>query len=73
MKLSPGVNFINVLQAAFTHANPKSSKKTAKLSVFFALSGSGGAKLAHRTLMKLTPVSVTVPSISNIVHVFKSQ
>jgi len=26
MKLSPGVNFINVLQAAFTHADPESEK-----------------------------------------------
>jgi len=40
---------------AFTHADPKSVKKSVKLSVFFALSGSAHAKAAHRTLMKLTP------------------
>jgi len=49
--LMPGVNFINVLQAAFTSADPKSAKKTVKLSVFFALSGSARVKAGRRTLM----------------------
>ena len=35
-----GVNFINILQAAFTPADPKSAKKTVKSSSFFALLGS---------------------------------
>ncbi len=39
----------------FTHASPKSGQKIIKLSVFFALSGSACAKVACRTLMKLTP------------------
>jgi len=51
-----GVNFINVLQAAFVLADPKSAKETVKLSVFFALLGSALAKAAHKTLVKLTPV-----------------
>jgi hypothetical protein len=51
----PEVNFINLLQAAFTHADPKSAKKTVKLSVFFTLLGSASAKATHRSLMKLTP------------------
>jgi hypothetical protein len=55
MKLSPGVNFINFLQAAFMHADPKSTKNTVKLPVFFALSGSVCAKAARRMLMKLPP------------------
>ncbi len=50
-----GVNFSNVLRTAFTLADPKSAKKTVKLSVFFALSGSARVKAAHRMLMKLTP------------------
>ena len=50
----PSVNFINVLQAAFTLADPKSAKKTVKSSSFFALSGSVSVKAARRTLMKLT-------------------
>jgi len=51
--LNSGVNFINVLQAAFVCADPESAKKTVKLLVFFALSGSALAKAVLRTLMKL--------------------
>jgi len=51
-----GVNFINVLQAAASKCtDPKSAKKTVKLSVFFALLGSALAKDAHLMLMKSTP------------------
>jgi len=35
MKLTAGVNFMNVLQAAFVHKDPKSAKRTGKLTVFF--------------------------------------
>ncbi len=35
--ITPGVNIINNLQAAFTHVDPKSAKRTVKLSVFIAL------------------------------------
>jgi len=55
MKLTPGINFINVLQAAFTPANPESAKRKVKLSVFFPLLGSASAKAARRMLVKLTP------------------
>jgi len=48
MKLSPGVNCINVLQAAFTHADPESAKKIDNLTVFFALLGSAHAKAAQK-------------------------
>ncbi len=34
MKLSPGVNSINVLQATFACADPKCAKKTDNLTVF---------------------------------------
>jgi len=54
-ELYPRVNFINVLTAAFTCADPKSIKKTNNLTVFFMHLRSAGAKAAHRTLMKLTP------------------
>ncbi len=54
MKSTPGVDFINVLQAAFAHANPKSTKKTDGLTAFFMLWVSAGAKAAHKMLMKLT-------------------
>ena len=53
--------FTNILQAAFTHADPKSAKKTNKLCSFFALLGSVAmtrkyfsAKAAHKMLVKLT-------------------
>jgi len=49
-----GVNFINVLRAAFTQPDPKSAKNTIKLSVFFALLGSACIKTAQKMLMKLT-------------------
>jgi hypothetical protein len=37
---SPGLNFNNILRAAFTPADPKSAKKTEDLIVFLALLGS---------------------------------
>jgi len=50
----PGLNFINVLREAFTCADPKSIKKTVKLSIFMLL-GSTSVKAVHKTLMKLNP------------------
>jgi len=49
------VNFINILQAAFTRTDPNSAKKTDNLTAFFVHLGSARVKAAHRTLMKLTP------------------
>ena len=51
----PGFNLINILQAAFTRADPKSAKKTVKSSSFLRILGSASVKAAHRMLMKLTP------------------
>jgi len=53
MELTSGVNFINVLQAAFTSDDPKTQKNTVKLSVFFALLGSACIKTVHKALVKL--------------------
>jgi hypothetical protein len=53
-----GVNFINVLRAAFTRADPKSTKKTVKLSNFCAFLGSARIKAVFRMLMKLTTDSL---------------
>jgi hypothetical protein len=50
-----GLNFNNILCTAFTLVDPESIKNTVKSFVSFTLSGSTGAKAAHRTLMKLTP------------------
>jgi hypothetical protein len=48
-----GVNFVNILQAALTPADPKSSKKTDSLTVFFALLESEDVKASSKMLMKL--------------------
>jgi len=50
----PGVNFINILRAAFVRADPKSVKKTDNLTVFFAFLEYSCVKAACRMLMKLT-------------------
>ena len=55
VKLTPGVNFINVQQAPFMLVDPKSAKNIDGLTVFFALSGSSHAKTASRKVLKLTP------------------
>ena len=54
----PGVNFTNILRAAFTRADPKSAKKLLELNDFFSLLGSAPVKAAHRMLVKLTPIEV---------------
>jgi hypothetical protein len=54
VKLSPGINFINVLRTAFMHADPKSLKKKVKLSIFLVLLGSAHTKAGRRTLVKST-------------------
>jgi len=53
----PGVNFINVLWAAFGRAYPGSVKKTDNLIVFFALLGSARVKTACKTLMNQPQVA----------------
>jgi len=53
MKWRPGVNFINILQAPFMRANPKSTKKDSQIVSLFALLGSERVKALRKTLMKL--------------------
>jgi len=51
-----GVNFTNILHAAFAHADPKSAKKKIDdLTVFFVLLGSAPVKALHKILVKSTP------------------
>ncbi len=51
---SSGVNFTNVLQAAFMLIDPESIKKIDNLTVFFTLLGSARVKAVRRMLMKLS-------------------
>jgi len=49
-----GVNFTNVLQAAFTSSDLKSAKRQSSHQCLFALLGSARTKAAHKMLEKLT-------------------
>jgi len=53
-----GVDFTNILQAAFAHKDPKSTKSTVDLTVFLKLLGSAIVKVAHKMLAKLTPSEI---------------
>jgi len=48
MKLTPGVDFTNILHSVFMCADPKSAQHTVKLSVFFALLESEQVKAASK-------------------------
>ena len=49
------VNFTNILQAAFTHADPNSAKKTVKSRSFLRFWDLHMYKFCINTLMKSTP------------------
>jgi len=55
MKLTPWVNFTNIIHAASMHADPKSTKKQSSHQCLFSLLGSARKKSAQKMLMKLTP------------------
>ena len=65
-----GVNFTNVLQAAFALVDPKSAKKLLNLTVFFALLGFERVKAARRTLVKLNPDPVACHNIQAFLTFF---
>jgi len=45
----------NFLFAAFTHTDPKSTERQSSHQYLFTLLGSLRVRVAHRTVMKLTP------------------
>ncbi len=55
MKLSPGLNFVNICMHSFYARSSQKQKNSVKLSVSFYALGSTGAKAARRMLMKLSP------------------
>jgi len=56
MKLSPGVNFINVLRAAFAPVDPKSVKWYWQLDWILTLLGSTGAKAVRKYVGEIEPM-----------------
>jgi len=50
-----GVNFINILQAAFTHQDPKSAKNTVKFPVFFCAFGIWAHKSCLKNVDEIDP------------------
>ena len=56
VRLSPGVNFINVFNRSLYTCISRKRKKLLNLIVFLALLGSVCVKAARKTLMKSTPV-----------------
>ncbi len=56
MKLSPGVNFNNILRKLFTHVDPKSAKYSQVGSLFASL-GSTRAKASHKHVDEIDPRS----------------
>ena len=63
MKLTHGLNFINVLRTAFALVGPKSISIQSSSQYLFTLLGSTGIKASSRTLMKLTPEEVSVGTL----------
>jgi len=55
VKSTPGVNFINILLAAFTLGDTKSLKKIDNLSVIFMHLGSLSVKAEQKKLVKSSP------------------
>ena len=55
MKLTPRIDFTNILHAAFTRSDSKSAKNTVKPSVIFGLLEPLHIKSTRKMLVKLTP------------------
>ncbi len=58
MKLTPGLNFINILCTVLMLAGSKSVRRYRWLTVFFMLFGSTSVIAVRKMLVKLTPVPV---------------
>ncbi len=65
MKLTPGVNFNNILRAAFKHANLKKRKRYWKLDWIFTILGSLCVNIAWNILVKSTPDRVLSSNYEN--------
>jgi len=63
-----GVNFTNVLQAAFTNEDPKSTKQQSSHQCLLVLLGSALIKVDCKTLTKSTPEEKYVQSLKLIIR-----
>ncbi len=71
MKSTLGVNFINVICAAFTCADPESIKFFDNLTIILMHLGSAHVKAAHKMLMKLTPEFVKMKFYVKVILILK--
>ncbi len=53
--MTPGVNFINILYAAFAHSDPKRVKRYWGLDWVLMLWGATGVKAAHKYVDEIDP------------------
>jgi hypothetical protein len=60
MKLTPGVDFTNVLGAAFTKEDPINAKRHWWLDCLFALLGSSQLQAAHKHVGEIDPCKARV-------------
>ncbi len=58
LRLTPGLDFINVLRTAFALVDPKSVRTQSSLQYHFTLLGSTSVKAVRRKLLKLTPEGI---------------
>ncbi len=58
MKLTPGINVTNILQAALTHADPKNADTL--INKFFALLGSENEKATRKHIDEIDPRSLSL-------------
>ncbi len=65
LKLTPGVNFINVLEAAFMRTDPECTKRQYSQQCRFTLLGPKSIKAACKMLMTLTSDVIRHKVISN--------
>jgi len=70
MKLTRGLDFINVLRTAFTPVVPQSVRTQSSHQYLFTLLGPTSVKAVRRTLMKLTPDSDILIAFACFVFVF---
>ena len=57
IKITPGVNFTNILLTAFTRTDPKSAKKDSQVKQLFVALGSACVKAVCKHVDEIDPLS----------------